>query len=75
MEFRCPGNDLRKLKVALYICPKCKNEVEMFSDESAVHCQRCGEIIEREQQPSCIEWCSSARQCLKTRHWKLGINE
>lgn len=75
MEYRCPGRNFRQLKVELYLCPKCHGEVEIFSDESRVRCQRCGEIIKRAHQPSCVEWCASAKQCLGIRSQKTDIKE
>ncbi len=70
MTFKCPGQDMRKLRVELYKCPNCSAEVEIFSDELRVKCQKCGEIVYKEQIPSCIDWCASARQCLGDKRWK-----
>src|SRR4030065_833100 len=70
MNTRCPGQDMRKLRAALYKCPKCGNEVEMFSDELRIKCRKCGEYVYKEQTPSCIEWCPSAKQCLGEERWK-----
>ena len=70
MYSRCPGQDMRNLKVALYKCPGCGAEVEMFSDEMKVKCPKCGAKVYREKTPSCIEWCASARQCLGEERWK-----
>ncbi len=70
MYSRCPGQDTRNLRVELYKCPSCGAEVEIFSDEVKVKCQKCGETIYKEKMPSCIEWCASARQCLGEERWK-----
>jgi len=70
MTFRCPGQDNRKLRVALYRCPKCNAEVEIFSDEVRVKCHKCGQMVYRERMPSCIDWCASARQCLGEERWR-----
>ncbi len=67
---KCPGQDFRKLRVSLYKCPKCGADVEMFSDEMRIRCQKCGTIVYREKTPSCIDWCASARQCLGEERWK-----
>lgn len=75
MTSKCPGQDTRNLRVELYKCPKCDAEVEIFSDETRVKCQKCGEIIYREKLPSCIEWCASARQCLGEERWKALTGE
>jgi DNA-directed RNA polymerase subunit RPC12/RpoP len=70
MYSRCPGQDMRNLRVALYKCPGCGAEVEMFSDEMKVKCPKCGAKVYREKTPSCVEWCASARQCLGEERWK-----
>jgi len=64
---RCPGQDGRKLRVAIYKCPECGEDVEIFSDESRVRCQKCKQWVYREKTPSCIEWCASAKQCMGDR--------
>ena len=70
MTTKCPGQDINKLRVELYKCPNCSAEVEIFSDEMSVKCQKCGEKIYREKTPSCIEWCAKARECLGEERWK-----
>jgi len=69
MFSKCPGQDTRKLGVELHKCQECGAEVEIFSDESRIQCQKCGTIVFREKMHSCIEWCSSARQCLGEERW------
>lgn len=70
MTTKCPGQDLNKLRVALYKCPNCRAEVEIFSDEMKVKCQKCGEMVYREKTHACIDWCASARQCLGEERWQ-----
>jgi ribosomal protein S27E len=70
MTFRCPGQDSRKLRVALHKCPHCGTQVEIFSDESSIKCYKCGEMVHREKMPSCIDWCASARECLGEERWR-----
>jgi DNA-directed RNA polymerase subunit RPC12/RpoP len=70
MESKCPGQDMRKLRVELFKCSNCGAEVEIFSDETRVKCQKCGTMVFREQMPSCISWCASARQCLGEERWQ-----
>ena len=67
---KCPGQDLRNLRVSLHKCPGCGHEVEIFSDEGRVKCPKCGQMIYREKVPSCIEWCAQARQCLGEERWQ-----
>ena len=70
MYSKCPGQDMRNLRVSVHKCPNCGAEVEIFSDELKVKCQKCGEKVYREQVPSCIDWCAKARQCLGEERWK-----
>ena len=64
MVSNCPGQDARNLKVGLYKCPGCGYEVEIFSDETRIKCRKCGNYVYRDKIPSCIEWCSKAKECL-----------
>ncbi|MDY6893783.1 MAG: phosphohydrolase [Chloroflexota bacterium] len=75
MKYRCPGQDNRWLRVELYRCPNCGAEEEIFSNETRVRCHECGEWIYKEQLPSCINWCASARQCLGEERWKRLTGE
>jgi len=70
MNSKCPGQDTRNLRVELYLCPNCKTEVEIFSDETKFKCHKCGTIVYKEKLPSCIDWCASARQCLGEERWR-----
>lgn len=67
---RCPGQDDRNLRVELHKCPNCGADVEIFSDESRVRCQKCHEWVYREKTPACIDWCSKARECLGEERWR-----
>ena len=75
MAGRCPGQDGRKLSVSLHKCPNCGAEVEMFSDETRVKCPACKKYVLSEEVPSCIQWCSSARECLGEERWKELLGE
>jgi DNA-directed RNA polymerase subunit RPC12/RpoP len=66
----CPGQDSRNLKVAVYKCPTCESEVEIFSDETRIRCRKCGKYVYRDKTPSCIDWCSQARECIGEERWK-----
>jgi ribosomal protein S27AE len=70
MYSKCPGQDTRKLRVELHKCPQCGSEVEIFSDEVRIKCQKCGTVVFKENLPTCIEWCASARQCLGEERWQ-----
>jgi len=70
MEYRCPGQDDRNLRVELYKCPNCGAEIEVFSNEVKVKCYQCGGMVYRERMPSCIDWCAAARECLGEERWR-----
>jgi hypothetical protein len=70
MAMRCPGQDMRNLTVSLHKCPGCGAEVELFSDENSVKCRHCGTRVRRDQVPSCIGWCSHARECVGEVRWQ-----
>ena len=70
MASKCPGQDFRNLRVQVYRCPMCSAEVEVFSNETRVRCDGCGEHVYRDKIPSCIEWCASARECLGEERWR-----
>ncbi len=36
----------------------------MFSDEQKTECPKCGVEVFREEVPSCIDWCKSAKECI-----------
>ncbi len=70
IEMKCPGQDLRNLRISVVKCPNCSSDVEIFSDEIRVKCQKCGTKVYRDQVPSCIDWCSHARECIGEDRWR-----
>lgn len=64
MSFKCPGVDTRFIRVEEQVCKNCGYEVEIFSDEIRTICPKCKTNIYRENIPSCIDWCSYAKQCI-----------
>ncbi len=77
MPAKCPGQDTRNLRSAVYKCPSCGEMVEIFSDELRFRCKKCGNYVYRDKAPTCIEWCPSARQCLGEERWRalIGIDD
>ena len=73
MRSKCPGQDFRNLTISIHICPQCGKEVEMFSDEMKTKCPQCKTVVEKENVPSCIEWCKEAKKCLGPERWKKLI--
>ena len=66
---RCPGQDARALTVSMHKCPECGYAVELFSDEMRRRCPKCGATVMRQETPTCVAWCASARQCLGEERW------
>ena len=74
MQLKCPGQDSRNLRAAMYTCPNCGTDVEMFSDELRIRCHICGTFVYKEYTPSCIDWCPSAKECVGPERWKILHN-
>jgi len=64
MNYKCPGQDDRDIKVEILTCPDCGYRLEIFSDEIKVSCPKCKGLVCRERLPSCIDWCKFARECI-----------
>jgi len=70
MIYRCPGQDSRNVEVSTVVCPGCRYEVEIFSDEIRTKCPGCGDCVSKERLPSCVDWCGSARYCLSSEDFR-----
>jgi DNA-directed RNA polymerase subunit RPC12/RpoP len=70
MFTRCPGaiSVVEPIPEPV-ICPHCRMEVEMFTNETSLRCYHCGGLIVRDKKPSCFDWCEYADRCAK----ELGI--
>ena len=44
-------------------CPECGSDVEIFSTELKVNCDKCGFTIYNDLD-SCIQWCKYAKECV-----------
>ena len=64
MNIKCPGTDSRNLRLEEQVCKNCGYKVEIFSNEIKVICPKCKADVFREDMPSCIDWCSYAKQCI-----------
>ncbi|MBE0448036.1 MAG: phosphohydrolase [Actinobacteria bacterium] len=71
---KCPGSDMRNITAGVYTCQNCGYAVEIFSDEARRRCPQCKEWVEKEETPSCVQWCKSARSCLGEERWKAVID-
>lgn len=61
---KCPGVDLRHIRVEEQECKNCGYKLEIFSDEIRTLCPKCKTESYREKIPSCIDWCSYAKECI-----------
>jgi Fe-S-cluster-containing dehydrogenase component len=75
MSSRCPGQSNRSLKAEIRECPNCGYGVELFSDEIKVKCSRCNHYVYQERNPSCVQWCAAARQCLGEEKWRESMGD
>lgn len=61
----CPGSiEIRQPKPEDIKCRYCNNAVEIWSDETETKCKHCGKINTRSMDPTCIEWCAFAKECV-----------
>ena len=44
-------------------CPRCGSVVEIFSTDTEVSCENCGQVIYNDAL-SCVQWCQYARKCV-----------
>jgi len=61
----CPGavQLTRTPTLKLKKCPECGADVEIFSTELKVNCDKCGFTIYNDVE-SCIQWCKYAKECV-----------
>jgi DNA-directed RNA polymerase beta' subunit len=67
---RCPGQDNRQTRAEDMVCVHCGYVAEIFSDELKVVCPECRNLIYKEKQPACTDWCKAARECVGEEKWK-----
>ncbi len=60
----CPGAvNIRMPRMEIKECPKCGEEIEIFSNEASAKCSECGQVIFNDLL-SCVQWCDYARECV-----------
>ena len=45
------------------VCPVCGSEIELFSIDSEMACEKCG-FVAYNDTLSCVQWCAHAKQCV-----------
>ena len=65
MPTSCPGARVIKEPQPLYaICPHCKTELEMWTDEFRTRCTKCDAWVYRQLGATCLDWCAKAQECV-----------
>jgi len=60
----CHGMDkLKTPTLEIKICPNCGNEIELFSVDTEMACDKCGTVVYNDIQ-SCVKWCKYAKMCV-----------
>lgn len=73
MVDQCPGAiNIRMPRLELKECPKCGEEIEVFSNDTSAQCPRCGFVIYNDLL-SCVEWCEYARECVGDEKYERMI--
>ncbi|MBR4158259.1 MAG: hypothetical protein IKR07_05035 [Oscillospiraceae bacterium] len=49
--------------IILKTCPQCGSEIELFSVDTEMACEKCGFVVYNDTL-SCVQWCKYARQCV-----------
>lgn len=64
-KVKCPGSIRNATPTPIdRKCHNCGCDVEMWSDEEKADCPKCGTTIFKDKVPTCVEWCSSAEECM-----------
>ncbi len=76
MDVKCPGSaGILRPNIKLLACPKCGEEIEIFTDEIQAKCE-CGQVVYSDIN-SCVEYCIYAEKCLgeeKYKEFKKKLN-
>ncbi|MGZ4849253.1 MAG: hypothetical protein ACXV2D_07180, partial [Halobacteriota archaeon] len=60
----CPGTShLRTPTLTIKKCPRCGEDVEIFSSDVKVKCGKCGLTVFNDMN-LCIHWCAYAKECV-----------
>ena len=64
MVDQCPGAvNIRMPRLEVKNCPKCNEEIEIFTNEANAKCSNCGTVIYNDLL-SCVQWCDYANECV-----------
>lgn len=66
----CPGSKRIKTPYPEEIKCRCGQIVEIWSDEASSICKKCKKKVTREMVPTCLDWCSVAKECVGEKKYK-----
>ncbi len=67
IRLKCPGSEeIKRPKPEYVLCPNCKSEVEIWSDETEAECEECGTLVKKTRDNLCVNWCEYAEKCVGT---------
>ena len=66
----CPGSKRIKKPYPEEIKCSCGQMVEIWSDETSTICKNCKRKLNRKIAPSCLDWCSMAKECVGEEKYK-----
>ena len=66
----CPGSKRIKSPFPEELECSCRHTVEIWSDEVSAICKNCKREVTREMLPSCLDWCSMAKECVGEQKYK-----
>lgn len=70
----CPGSKRIRQPFPENIRCRCGKEVEIWSDETETVCPYCKKNVNRNMPPSCLDWCSMAKECIGLEKFKKYKN-
>ncbi|MFZ5649860.1 MAG: hypothetical protein ACOY4I_03255 [Bacillota bacterium] len=66
---RCPGSLAGTPTLKIKKCPECGSDVEIFSNDVKVECERCGFAVYNDVE-SCVQYCKYAKLCVGEELYK-----
>jgi predicted RNA-binding Zn-ribbon protein involved in translation (DUF1610 family) len=75
MVEQCPGAiNIRMPRLEMKTCPKCGEEIEIFSNEASAKCLKCGFVIYNDLL-SCVQWCEYAKECVGEKTYERMMQQ
>jgi len=76
MIYKCPGSQAFSRPHPEFIkCPFCREEIEIWSDETKARCQKCRKFVTRSLLQSCLDWCRYAKECAGEKAYDRYIKQ